>query len=282
MRAQVVLTSAESKKLIAKGILQMDKVKAALQKGLVAIHPSSTTYFIMEELGCPRPSEVWVCGWVLPKGTCVSGEVLEISKREGPMENILDFPHTWVFRKGKFQSGMKLGEILQEMDVNDVYIKAGNALDLQGNVGVMLARLDGGTISRVIGAARGKGFEIILGIGLEKLIPLSIKEASKEAGARKMDYAMGIPVGLIPVDGITVTEIQAIKMLTGAEAIPIGSGGLAGAEGSTTLVIKGEEEQVKKGIALVKSVKEAKLPTPKIYECSECSHGTCQANKRRP
>ena len=275
MRAQVVLTTVESKKLIAKGILQMEKVKKALKDGLVAIHPSSTTYFIKEELDCPLPSKVWVCGWILPKGTCGSGQVLEHYKKEGRWKDILDFPHTWVFKKGQIQTGMKLGEIIQQMDVDDVYIKTGNALDPQGNVGVLLGRQDGGTISRVVGAARGRGFEIILGIGLEKLIPVSIREASKEAGAKRMDYAMGIPVGLIPIDGTTVTEIQAIRMLTGADAIPIAAGGLGGAEGSLSLIIKGEEEEVRKGIDLVKSVKGAKLPDLNIFECSECAHPTC-------
>lgn len=280
MRIQVVLTPTEGKKLIAKGIRRMEKVKKALEEGLLAIHPSSTTFFLFEELTRTKPPGVWVCGWVLPKGTCISGEVLDLQKAGGGMGDVLDFPHTWLFRKGKFEAGVKLGQILNEMDANDVYIKAGNALDPQGNVGVMLARWDGGTISRVIGASRGKGFEIVLGIGLEKLIPVPVKEAAKEAGARRMDHAIGVPVGLMPVDGTVVTEVQAIRLLTGAEAVPIGSGGLAGAEGSSTLVIKGEKEQVEKSLELVQSLKGARLPDPKIYECSACPHGTCHLNKK--
>ena len=64
-------------------------------------------------------------------------------------------------------------------------------------------------------------------------------------------------------------------MLTGADAIPIAAGGLGGAEGSLSLIIKGEEEEVRKGIDLVKSVKGAKLPDLNIFECSECAHPTC-------
>ena len=50
MRAQVVLTTAESKKLIAKAVARLDVVQRATKEGTVALHPSSSTYFIVEEL----------------------------------------------------------------------------------------------------------------------------------------------------------------------------------------------------------------------------------------
>ena len=45
---------------------------------------------------------------------------------------------------------------------------------------------------------------------------------------------MGMPVGLYPCPaGVTVNEVRAIGILSGAEAIPIAAGGLGGAEGSS-------------------------------------------------
>ncbi len=85
-----------------------------------------------------------------------------------------------------------------------------------------------------------------------------------------MDYSIGVPVGLVPVLGTVVTEIEAIKILIGAKATPIASGGLKGAEGATTMVIKGDEDQIDKAIALFKEVKGAKLPKIDLVNCSKC------------
>jgi len=50
MRAQVSLTPTESKKLLSKALAQMPLIKAAANEGIVVIHPSSTTLFLIEEL----------------------------------------------------------------------------------------------------------------------------------------------------------------------------------------------------------------------------------------
>ena len=72
MLAQIVLTPAESKKLIAKAIARLDAVQQAAQKGIVALHPSSSTYFIVEEITGQKPkTNYWVCGVVTPRGMCV-------------------------------------------------------------------------------------------------------------------------------------------------------------------------------------------------------------------
>ncbi len=52
MLAQVVLTTAESKKLIAKAVASMDEVKHAAAEGMVVAHPSSATYFIVHARVC--------------------------------------------------------------------------------------------------------------------------------------------------------------------------------------------------------------------------------------
>ena len=61
MRAQVSLIPTESKKLIAKAVARMDEIRYALKKGIVALHPSSSTIFIVEELIGKLPAtEVWM------------------------------------------------------------------------------------------------------------------------------------------------------------------------------------------------------------------------------
>ena len=50
MRAQVSLIPNESKKLIAKALADLSEVKTALKDGIVAMHPSSSTLFLAEEI----------------------------------------------------------------------------------------------------------------------------------------------------------------------------------------------------------------------------------------
>ena len=56
MKAAFTLTPAESKRLIAKAVVQMDELKEALQKAYVIINPGTTCSFVVQELlGKPKP-----------------------------------------------------------------------------------------------------------------------------------------------------------------------------------------------------------------------------------
>jgi hypothetical protein len=157
------------------------------------------------------------------------------------------------------------------MGSNDVYVKGVNALDVEGNVGVLWGNVnEGGTAALVMSTQRRKGFKVIFPAGLEKLIPFPIKEVAKEARRFEYDYSMGMPCGLLPCEGIVVTELKAIEILSGAVAIPISAGGLGGAEGAVTLVIKGEKEQVTKAIQKIEDSKGARLPPVRLSNCNDC------------
>ena len=279
MLAQVSLMPTESKKLIAKAIARMDVVKQAANEGMVVIHPSSSTYFIVEELTGGKPkTNVWVCGVVTPKGTCVDMGAMMEEQPSTTTKGPGDFLHSWVIRHGKVSAGERLSELLEQMGPRDVYIKGVNALDPQGNVGVLVGNLvEGGTIGLVISTSKKRAFNLIFPVGLEKLIPVPIAQATKEAKRASYDYAMGIPTGLFPCpDGRTVTELDAIEMLSGATAIPIAAGGLGGAEGTITLAIKGNEEQVKKAIEYAEQSKGARLPQLRLFDCHECPSPMCR------
>jgi len=270
MRFQVVLTPTEAKKLIAKAILELDIVQNALRTGIVAIHPCSTNYFIIKELLGEVPQGTWIFGVIAPKGTCRNRELLEgIKKRTSEMSKE-PIGHTWVLEKGQLGKERVLRDLLEEMGPEDVFIKGANALDPEGNAGVLVARMDCGTVGRVMCWGLGKGIHLVFPVGLEKLIPVSIKQAALEAGIMKMDYSIGAPVGLLPVTGTVVTEIDAVKMLIGAKATPIASGGLKGAGGATTMVINGDEDQIQRAVSLIKDVKGAKLPKIDLVKCFEC------------
>jgi hypothetical protein len=277
MQVEITLTPTESKKLIAKSILNLKEFQKAFKKGIIAMHNCSSTIFIYEALVGHMPKGVWVNGVITPTGLCVSKDALE-TKAPGPG------PHdprmsrrAWVFKKGLLQEPTPLGEILDQMTENDVYVKGSNAVDPQGNVGVLYANPAGagGTIGKVIAAQRRSGFHILLPIGLEKLIPVDLKQAIKKAGFKKVDRAMGEPCGLIHVPGKKIDEVDALAILSGAEATPIAAGGLGGAEGSIVLAIHGTEEQVQKAYDICCSVKGAKLPPLNLMDCNVCPSPIC-------
>ncbi len=284
MRAQVTLTPSESKKLIAKAVVNLDVVKQALARGTVVIHPSSTTYFIIEEITGSKPkTDVWVCGVVIPKGTCIemgtlvgAHSIVSEQAKEGALRHPEAFRYSWVVKGGEVSTGLPLGKILDELTSQDVYIKGANAIDVYGNVGILIgSAVEGGTIGRVLSASKKKGFSIIFPVGIEKLIPISVEEAAKEALKGDYEYSMGLPCALFPVKGIVVSEPKAIEILSGATAIPIAAGGLAGAEGSVTLVLKGDKDQVTKALEYIEQSKGAKLPPVRTFNCHECPVKGC-------
>jgi hypothetical protein len=286
MLAQVSLIPTESKKLIAKAVIKMEVLQDALREGLVVLHPSSSTYFMIEEITGQRPpTEVWVCGAIMPKGACVEmGTMIgrhTVSLNTGQSgqgsieHNPGNYPYSWVLRKGTFSRQESLSALLEQMGPKDVYIKGVNALDVEGTVGILWGSLaEGGTAALVMATQRRKGFNVIFPAGLEKLIPFPIKEVAKETKKSEYDYAMGISCGLLPCKGIVVTELKAIEILSGATGIPISAGGLGGAEGAITLVIKGDKEQVTKAIKHIEDSKGAKLPQVRIPNCYDCPNSS--------
>ena len=278
MRAQVSLTPTESKKLIAKAVVNMEVVKQASAKGIVVMHPSSSTFFVVEELTGERPkTPLWVCGVIVPKGACVSlGSSKMVLEHPRVSTRPEDFPSSWVIQGGKLSTGISLHDLFERMGPKDVYIKGVNALDPEGTVGVLIGnRVEGGTLGSVEAASKRKGFSLIFPVGLEKLIPIRIEEAAKEAIKTQYNYSMGINCGLLPCKGMVVTELTAIEILSGATAIPIAAGGLGGAEGAVTLVIKGGKEKVSKAIEYVEQSKGARLPQVNTPSCENCGWDFC-------
>jgi hypothetical protein len=277
MLAQIVLTPAESKKLISKAVAQLEVVRHAVTEGMVVLHPSSSTYFIVEEITGAKPkTNYWVCGVVTPKGMCVEMAMVlgagytpkEMSADPG------DLRASWIIKNGKLAAEEKLSELLSRMTPTDVYIKGVNALDPQGHVGVLIGHK--GSMGYILSAWRKKKFHLIYPVGLEKLIPTHIPQAARKAKPAKYGYAMGMPTGLFPcVGGKTVNELDAISILSGATATPIAAGGLGGAEGAITIVIEGDDDQVKKAIEYVEQSKGARFPQLRLCNCNDCPVPHC-------
>ncbi|MFQ6124086.1 MAG: hypothetical protein ACE5R6_05695 [Candidatus Heimdallarchaeota archaeon] len=260
MIAQICLTPWESKRLIAKGVVQLELIKKALTHGIISIGRGTTNGYVVEELlGTPFEKERYVAGGIGSGRLCLAD--MSIAKPE------------IAFIKGELHE-ISTAKIIQEMGAGDVFIKGGNALDPNMGVGILLGSETAGTIGGVIGAIYAKGIELVLPVGLEKMIPTPVETAAMEAGKTKIAYATGMPAGLFPVYGTTITEMHALELLANVEAIPIAAGGIAGGEGSVVLQISGNNRDVQKTIEVIKNIK-GEPPLKVAMEICKSCQWTC-------
>jgi len=242
MQASIVLTVAQSKRLIARAVANMPEVKRALASGLVAIGRGTTNAYVAEE----------ILGRALPKGEYVAGRTLPPGTPDEWFGN-MKYPDI-VLRKGRPVEGLSVVDSVKEMKAGDVFIKGGNALNYdQQVVGILVGHPLGGTIS-TYGALISRKVHLIIPIGLEKLVFEDVNELSR--ASRAGDNHPAAPVtSLHPITGTIVTEIEALQLLCGVEARLLSAGGVAGAEGAVWLLLEGAKEQLDAALALHKELK---------------------------
>jgi len=228
MRTSIVLTVAESKRLIAKGVARLEQVRSAMKSGFVSVTTGTTNSYVVEELlGEPIKKSAYVTGVNLPeKGLLRSDSQL-----------IPDI----VFHNGKLAPEFDRFSVLEHMQSGDVIIKGANGLNYKkGVAGILIGDRNGGTAGRILGTLFGRRIVLVIPVGLEKEISTDIYEAA-EILSQPDDYISNIP-RLWPVRGIIVTEIEALHILTGVKAVLIASGGVGGAEGGVRLFLEGSRQ----------------------------------------
>jgi len=246
----MTLTPSESKRLIGMAVAKLPEVRRAFKNGIVVIGVGTTNAYVAEELlGRKIEREKFIAGVVLPKGTYV----LSAERR---LKEI-------VLRRGKIIDA-KVDDVLPELTSSDVFIKGANGLDSSGTAGVFMAGHRGGTIGRSLGTVMSRGVNLIIPVGLEKFIPGSVRDIAPLTGIDKFAFSTGVPVGIMPVHGKVITELEAIQILSGAEAMVMGKGGVSGAEGAVTLLVRGTPKRLREVRRLVKAVKGESCLTIKI------------------
>jgi len=258
MKVQIALTVNESKRLIAKAVVSLPEIKNALEKGKILLKGGTTVSAIAEELvGIP----LRICGRISKRGT-VSSQI--VSGKH---------PHSIMVEKGKIKNiDDSIVEVVKNLGRGDIIILSGNALDSQKNVGIMAGSVSGGNPGIAFSGMLSEGAEVIIPIGLEKLIPGTIREASITAGRKDLDLSCGMAVGLIPLCGKVVTEKDAVEILARINCTVIGKGGILGAEGSTVMVVEGLDKEVEKILKVVKEVKGVGISGQK-ESLEECKRG---------
>lgn len=240
MRAQVVLTVSESKRLIAKGVAALDYVQDKLQKGIIVVASGSTNAYVYEELtGQSIDKRVYVTGRVTPA--------------ERPPSWKIDRMAPVVLVNGQPDADLDQFSALAKMSQGDIFVKGANALNYGANLaGIAIGHPTGGTIGRALGPIIAKKLRLLLPVGLEKEVPFSLQDASEILAEE--DDALGTVHSLWPVSGTIVTELEAIYALFGVTAYPIGAGGIAGAEGAVRLLLVGPDQDVADAVALIKDI----------------------------
>lgn len=240
MRAIVVLTHSECKRLIAKGVAQLPEVKEALEKHKIFVSRGSTTAYVLEELlGEPIEKRHYVAGQMTgDKNTLYRFGSLKAEKRL--KEIVID--------KGVKEEVDDFKEALLKFGPGDLIFKGGNTLGSDGVAGVYMAHPLGGTIGGILPIALARGIEIIVPISLSRSVDDSVWELSQILGNQIIDkeYAMGLPIGIMPVPGEVFTELEAFDILyPEINVFQIGSSGVGSGEGSLHFLFIGEDEKVK-------------------------------------
>jgi hypothetical protein len=96
---------------------------------------------------------------------------------------------------------------------------------------------------------------IIVAVGQEKLIPGSLPDIIQKTSRKSVDRSLGMAVGLTPVVGRIVTEVESILALADVDCFVIGRGGISGGEGAITLVIDGSPKDVMRLDRLIARIK---------------------------
>lgn len=244
---QFILTPAAGKRLIGKALAAHPTVQAASRSATLVIIAGTTNGYAAEEilLGLGQADgfsrKRFFRGIVLPPGK---------TTETGRLPDESDFPGDVVIVKGVWQKGKTIFDVAEGLREGDVILKGANALDLaRKQAAVLIGHPRGGTTITALQATVGRRVQLILPVGLEKRIPGDLMElaarmnAPKESGFR-----------LLPVPGEVFTEIEAIRLLTGAEAELIAGGGVGGAEGAVWLALRGSPEQLAKTAELIKGV----------------------------
>lgn len=244
-RAILVLPPGSARRLIARGVARLPSVGRALHEGLVVVTLGTTNAYVAEEiLGKPIARERFCAGYI--------GEALSWLPPERQAKPL-------VLRRGE-PVNLSLDEALAELKAGDVVVKGANVLDPSGVCGVFMASPAGGTVGKLLVPALARGVEIVIPISCAKSIHGYVAELAQEVGIGKVDEAAGSPVGLCPLVGTVVTELEAIALLYGVRAHHLASGGVGAGTGAVTLLLVGEEGKVRQAFAELSALARAEPP----------------------
>lgn len=256
---QFCVTTSMGKRLIGKAMVLHPDIKAVLEKGTLVIIAGTTNGYVAEEIlkslgqakGFSRKGfrrGITVAPGVKVIKTDLPGDV-STSDSEGQKGKTIFEVTDVIINDGEWQKGKTIFDVTDDLKAEDVVLKGANAFDSHGEVAVQIGNPKGGTIIAALSAVVGRRVQLIVPVGLEKRMLEDVTVLAQRCNA---PGAKGWR--LLPIPGKIFTELDAIKLMTGAEASLIAAGGIYGAEGAAWLGITGTEEQIEAAAELLQSV----------------------------
>jgi hypothetical protein len=233
---QFLITTSAGKRLIAKALATHPTILNALKNGTLVIVAGTTNGYVAEEvlktLGVSGFSRKrFFRGITMPPNKTVTAE--------GRLADESQFPGDVVIVKGVWQKGKTIADVVDSLREGDVILKGANALDLvRKQAALMIGHPKAGTIGLALPAVAGRRVKLMIPVGLEKRI-----NGDLHVLAEKMNAPGAGGYRFLPVPGEVFTELEALKLLTGADAELIAAGGVYGAEGSCWLAVSSTKEQ---------------------------------------
>lgn len=224
---QFYLTPIQGKNLIAKAVVSLPQVRKAVLEHTVAIVAGTTNapvaYELLRLIGQNDgfDSSGFYRGVTVPSRVSPQGE----------------FGGDVIIRQGKWLKGSTIFDIADSLTKDDMIFKGGNAVNLEDHeAGVLLGNPAVGTAQPILTAVYGRRVKLYIPIGLEKRISERISKI-----AALVNLPNGTGLRLLPLPGEVITELEAIKILTGVKASLIAGGGILGAEGGCYYLAEGEK-----------------------------------------
>jgi hypothetical protein len=245
---QFMLTVAMGKRLLGKAMAVHPAITRALESGIVVIVAGTTNGYVAEEIlkamgqNNNFTRKRFIRGINLPPGYKITDT--------GRLADENKFPGDVVINNGVWQEGKTINDISADLKEGDVIIKGANALDLSHKrAAILIGNPQGGTITVALPAVIGRRVHLIIPIGLEKRISGDLDQI-----ANKVNAPGNKGLRLMPIPGEVITEIEALKILTGVKSEMIAAGGISGAEGSVWLNIEGTPEQILEAEKILRSI----------------------------
>ncbi len=237
---QFCVTTSMGKRLIGKAMAVRPDIQSILKKGTLVIVAGTTNGYVAEEILATLGQA---------EGFHRKGFRRGMTVAPGAKVPKPDFPGDVVIRDGTWLRGQTIFDAADNLEAGDIVLKGGNAVDARGQAAVHIGDPQGGTILAALAAVFGRRIRLIVPIGLEKRVLEDIHVLARRA----IDPDAAGP-RLLPMLGEAFTELDAIELLTGAQACLLAAGGIYGAEGASWLGITGTETQVGATAELIRSV----------------------------
>ena len=237
---QFCVTTSMGKRLIGKAMTLHPDIQDVLEGGTLVIIAGTTNGYVAEEI---------LKSLGQAEGFSRQGFRRGLTVAPGAKAVKADFPGDVVIRDGEWQKGQTIFDVVDDLKAGDVVLKGANAFDPYGQAAVQIGNPKGGTILAALAAVIGRRAQLIVPVGLEKRVFEDVNVLAERCLAPGAEGPR-----LLPMLGDIFTELDAISLMTGAEACLIAAGGVCGAEGAAWLGVTGTEEQVQAAAELIKSV----------------------------